>query len=348
MKNLETLASGIKDAETGLRGYINTKDTVFLIPYKKSFAIVDNAYNDLERDTDDNLYQKKYLASIILLIKERYEKLAFAIDYYPKHNYVITDTLLQSFYSGKAKMDLIRTTVAAMQKHEEILLINRTKELDKKYKALNTIVITSIILALTFAVFGFYTYHREYKARQESDKKVNASQQELQQRVLQLDKANKELVLMKRSEKFAATGRIARTIAHEVRNPLTNIGLAAAQIKSDMLVQDENTTMLFDMVERNGKRINQLITELLSATRFAELSYVSVSINTLLDEALELAKDRIELHHVIVQKKYSTDICNISVDTEKIKIAFLNLIVNAIEAMETDTAHLQITTKGED
>jgi signal transduction histidine kinase len=348
MKNLETLASGIKDAETGLRGYINTKDTVFLVPYKKSFAIVDNAYNDLERDTDDNLYQKKYLASIILLIKERYEKLAFAIDYYPKHNYVITDTLLQSFYSGKAKMDLIRTTVAAMQKHEEILLINRTKELDKKYKALNTIVITSIILALTFAVFGFYTYHREYKARQESDKKVNASQQELQQRVLQLDKANKELVLMKRSEKFAATGRIARTIAHEVRNPLTNIGLAAAQIKSDMLVQDENTTMLFDMVERNGKRINQLITELLSATRFAELSYVSVSINTLLDEALELAKDRIELHHVIVQKKYSTDICNISVDTEKIKIAFLNLIVNAIEAMETDTALLQITTKGED
>jgi signal transduction histidine kinase len=102
------------------------------------------------------------------------------------------------------------------------------------------------------------------------------------------------------------------------------------------------------MVERNGKRINQLITELLSATRFAELSYVSVSINTLLDEALELAKDRIELHHVIVQKKYSTDICNISVDTEKIKIAFLNLIVNAIEAMQTDKALLQITTKGED
>ena len=164
---------------------------------------------------------------------------------------------------------------------------------------------------------------------------------------MELDTANKELILMKRSEKFAATGRIARTIAHEVRNPLTNIGLAVAQIKSDMPVQDDSNNMLFDMVERNSKRINQLISELLSATRFAELSYVSISINDLLDEALDMAKDRIELNKIKVEKKYSRDICNISVDQEKVKIAFLNLIVNAIEAMEPNKGILQIQTKGE-
>ena len=112
--------------------------------------------------------------------------------------------------------------------------------------------------------------------------------------------------------------------------------------------QDENSSMLFDMVSRNGERINQLITELLSATRFAELSYISISINALLDEALALAKDRIELHHIAIEKNYSQDICDISVDPEKIKIAFLNLIVNAIEAMEPNTGTLQLHTKGED
>jgi signal transduction histidine kinase len=347
MKNLESLVSGVKDAETGMRGYINSKDTTFLVPYKNSFAIVDTAYKALERDTKDNFFQKKYLSSIILLIKERYDKLAFAIDYYPKNNYVINDSLLQSFYAGKAKMDMIRSTANAMQKHEDNLLISRTNELDTKYKALNTIVITSIVLALIFALFGYYTYKRENNARLAADKKIADYQQELHQRIVELDNANNELVLMKRSEKFAATGRIARTIAHEVRNPLTNIGLAVAQIKSDMPAGEENNNMLFDMVERNSKRINQLISELLSATRFAELSYVSVSINDLLDEALEMAKDRIELNKIKVEKKYSNDICNISVDSEKVKIAFLNLIVNAIEAMEPNNGILQIQTKGE-
>jgi signal transduction histidine kinase len=102
------------------------------------------------------------------------------------------------------------------------------------------------------------------------------------------------------------------------------------------------------MVERNSKRINQLISELLSATRFAELSYVSVSINKLLDDSLEMARDRIELNQIKVLKKYGADICDISVDAEKIRIAFLNIIVNAIEAMEPGKGILEIVTHGEE
>jgi len=249
---------------------------------------------------------------------------------------------------GKQMMDSIQSTIDVMRKNEENLLASRTKDVDARYRALNSIIVTSLILALVFAVFGFYTYRREYTARLESDKTVDTFQKELQQRIVELDRANKELVLMKRSEKFAATGRIARTIAHEVRNPLTNIDLAVSQIKNDLITEDETSTMLFEMIDRNSKRINQLISELLSATRFAELSYASVSINTLLDEALNLAKDRIELNHVKVEKKYSTDICDISVDTEKVKIAFLNIIVNAVEAMEAGRGVLQILTRGED
>jgi signal transduction histidine kinase len=69
------------------------------------------------------------------------------------------------------------------------------------------------------------------------------------------------------------------------------------------------------------------------------------NINELLDETLEMAKDRIDLNHIKVEKKYSADICDISVDAEKIKIAFLNIIVNAIEAMENDKGILELITK---
>ena len=425
IRNLDGLASGMKDAETGLRGFVNTKDTDFLLPYKNSFAIVDTNLTALITDSKGNDSMQKKLAKLAYLITARYDRLSFVLDYYPKNKYVVNDTLLQSFYKGKTLMDSIRSIVANMEVQEQYLLDIRTKELAAKYTALNAIVITSLVLALIFALFGYYTYRREYKTRlladkrgdvadirgdeadkrgdvadirgdeadkrgdvadirgdeadkrgddylkqlQQSnveldkanirgdvadkrgdvaDKRGNDYLKQLQQRIKELDKANKELLLMKRNEKFAATGRIARSIAHEVRNPLTNIDLAVAQIKSDMPVQDENSNMLFDMVIRNSNRINQLITELLSATRFAELSYISGSVNTLLDEALAMAKDRIELNHITVEKNYGNDLSNISVDPEKIKIAFLNLIVNAIEAMEPNKGVLQINTRVED
>jgi signal transduction histidine kinase len=62
-----------------------------------------------------------------------------------------------------------------------------------------------------------------------------------------------------------------------------------------------------------------------------------------LDSSLELARDRIELNHIRVEKNYDPHICPISVDVAKIKIAFLNIIVNAIEAMK-ENGILQIST----
>jgi signal transduction histidine kinase len=343
--NLETLVSGVKDAETGLRGYINTKDSTFLAPYKNSFDVVNASIQSLKRDTRDNDFQQKHLDTLSAVIKNRYNTLMLALHFFKQSNYSISDAVLQTAHTGKAEMDSIRSIVATMQQHEQDLLTSRNKDLDDKYIALNIIIITSFIIALVFAIFGFYTYRKENKARMVADAKVAEYQKELQQQIIELDKANADLVVMKRSEKFSSTGRVART--HEVRNPLTNIDLAVSQIKSDMPAGNDSNNMLFDIVTRNSMRINQLISKLLDATRFTELNFASASINNLMDEAIELAKDRLELHHIKVEKKYSNDICEISVDAEKVKIAFLNLIVNAIEAMEADKGVLEIVTKGE-
>ncbi|GAB2813071.1 CHASE3 domain-containing protein [Ferruginibacter profundus] len=344
INSLEMLMSGLKDAETGVRGFINTGDTSFLLPYLNSLAVVRSTLTVLKTESENNSNLKEHLPTLSVLIRERYDKLQSDINNYSKIDYIGTDTLLTSVYLGKAKMDRIRTTVSAMQQYEKNLLGARNTELDTKYKTLNVIIVVSFIMALVFAIFGFITYRREYAARLESEKRVSNYQLELQQRIAELDKANKELILMRRSEKFAATGRIARTIAHEVRNPLTNIDLAVAQLKSDLQVQDPNAITLFDMVDRNSKRINQLISELLTATRFAELTFSKVSVNNLLDESLDLAKDRLELNHITIIKKYDAGICSILVDAEKIKIAFLNIIVNAIEAMQPGKGILQIQT----
>jgi signal transduction histidine kinase len=100
------------------------------------------------------------------------------------------------------------------------------------------------------------------------------------------------------------------------------------------------------MISRNSRRINQLISDLLDSTRISELKYIKSSINDVLDSSLEFASDRIELKQILVAKDYDRNICPVLVDVEKIKIAFLNIIINAIEAMDDcGTLHLSTETR---
>ncbi|MEP6847200.1 MAG: ATP-binding protein, partial [Panacibacter sp.] len=166
---------------------------------------------------------------------------------------------------------------------------------------------------------------------------------ELEKRVDELNKANIELLELKSIEKFAASGRIARQMAHEIRNPLTNISLASEQLRSD-LDGDEDHVIFFDMIDRNAKRINQMVSDLLNSTKFAQLQIEDIAINDLVDEVLEDANDRLELKSVRLVKGYEQAMCRVSVDKERMKIALLNIVVNAIEAMEPTSGVLTIST----
>lgn len=345
---LEELISGLKDAEMGVRGYFLVKDEKFLEPYQLGIKRVDSVFSYLKPVYVNLNGKQKNLDDLKKLIEKKYELMEYGLQYFRDHDFMMSDTQIKVAYEGKAVMDSIRTVIKWMQTGEKNVLIKKTKVLDSKYRTMNAFIITSLILALIFAFYGLSTYIMENKARKLSDKKVIEFQKQLQLRIDELDTANKELIQMRRIEKFAATGRIARNIAHEVRNPLTNIDLAIGQIKSEIPNLDDNFSILFDMVNRNSKRINQLITELLNATRFSELNYQPILINTLLDDALELAKDRIDLKQIIVKKNYAIGMRTISCDKEKLTTALLNIIVNGVEAIEKKIGILSINTREED
>ncbi len=347
INHLEDLVSGLKDQETGVRGFLLSKDEIFLQPYYTGKHLIDTSFTLLQAAYKKDSIKKKDIELIKKLSQQKQQYQEYGIAYFKLHNKVWDDTLLQMGYNGKGIMDSIRTKINALQQKEQSYFIKRDRRLKSIYTVMNIFMTCSFILALLFAILGLVTFLREKKSRKLADEKVNEYQHQLQLRINELDSANKELVEMRRNEKFNATGRIARSIAHEIRNPLTNIDLAIGQIKSEMQGGDEGADMLFEMVNRNSKRINQLITELLNATRFAELQNQPVSINLLLDEALELANDRITLNHVTISKNYGADLCDIFADKEKIKIAFLNIIVNAVESINHNNGLLTITTKSE-
>ncbi|WP_277487668.1 hybrid sensor histidine kinase/response regulator [Catalinimonas alkaloidigena] len=134
-------------------------------------------------------------------------------------------------------------------------------------------------------------------------------------------------------EKLIMTGNIARSIAHEVRNPLTNINLALEQFSFDDLDNDTFEVYL-EIIKRNTKRINQLITQMLQSSKPSNLTLTSTSVNEVLEMALKHAKDRLKLQEIKVVKLYDQNLHDIPLDQEKLSMAFLNIITNAIEAVE--------------
>ena len=141
-------------------------------------------------------------------------------------------------------------------------------------------------------------------------------------------KAERENMML---EKMAATGRLVRTLAHEVRNPLTNIHLSVEQLEDE--IQNEDSKLFLGIIKRNGQRISDLITELLNNSKPSELAFGKISVHKILDETLEQAIDRINLKSIALEKQYGEDVL-LNVDSNKIKIALLNIIINAVEAMD--------------
>ncbi len=176
-------------------------------------------------------------------------------------------------------------------------------------------------MAILLTFYSILTFNKENKAKKEAGKKATAFREQLEMRVDELAALNLELIELRNLEKFAVTGRISRTIAHEVRNPLTNINLATEQLRSE-IQPNEDTDLLFDMISRNSNRINQLISDLLNSTRTSELNYTKSSINDLLDSSLELARDRIQLKQIKVVKDYEKDFVIFWLTRKKFKLPF--------------------------
>lgn len=144
-------------------------------------------------------------------------------------------------------------------------------------------------------------------------------------------------------EKQTLTGKVARVIAHEIKNPLTNIKLSLSELKvilSDKNSQD-NPQDFLDIIERNSNRINLLIEDLLNATRFDLLNIGDVYVHDLLNETFTHIYDRARLKDIKIESEIQQNVI-IKGDKEKLVIALLNIMVNAIEAISGKDGKLTI------
>jgi PAS domain S-box-containing protein len=157
-------------------------------------------------------------------------------------------------------------------------------------------------------------------------------------------KAERESLM---NEKIQSAARLMRTLAHEVRNPLTNINLAAESLEAE--AEDNSLDFYIDIIKRNATRIDTLITEVLNSAKQKEVQTILQPIEPIVEKAISNVKDRADFQGITISQQLDTDNILIPLSASQFEIVLNNLLINAIEALEnTEDAKVTISGKIEE
>jgi PAS domain S-box-containing protein len=155
--------------------------------------------------------------------------------------------------------------------------------------------------------------------------------------ITSLKKAEKAML---QAERLASTWRLASALAHEVRNPLSTIQMSVEQI-DDSGIKDEDKFLL-EIISRNSQRIDGLITRLLESSRPDEGQPQVLDLRSVMEESIQTTKDRTSLNGITISFDFPRRPCLINANAERLRIAFINILVNAIEAVQPNIGKISI------
>jgi signal transduction histidine kinase len=137
---------------------------------------------------------------------------------------------------------------------------------------------------------------------------------------------------MERADRLASVGEMAAGIAHEIKNPLTGIAAAISIIKDDFKVEDSRYEILNEVLEQ-VKRLDKTVNDLLFFGKPSPPEFVYADINEILKKTLSFASQYKGGRNIEKKLEISEDIPFVYVDPKQIQQVFLNLILNAFQAM---------------
>ncbi len=154
--------------------------------------------------------------------------------------------------------------------------------------------------------------------------------------------------LLLRNETLSAMGRMTAGIAHEIRNPLGIIKNTAQLLKEDLEEQGVDATMV-DYIPEEVNRLNEILTGYLDFARQAPPRFSKVDLTKLLQRTLQLLEQDFQEAKVTVSDGLShCGEVSVEADTRRLQQVFLNLFLNALQAMPNGgTLEIEIQEEGD-
>jgi len=173
------------------------------------------------------------------------------------------------------------------------------------------------------------------KARAERLELLNGLERQVEERTEALRAAQAQLI---QTEKLASLGQLSASIAHEINNPLAGI-LTFSKLLVRNLEEGGDPATSRDLllknlrlIERETDRCRGIVRNLLDFARQRPLVLADVDVKKALEEALTLLNHKIEMQQIVLEKKIGTDAL-VSADFGQLRQAFVNILLNACDAM---------------
>ncbi|OEU65718.1 MAG: hypothetical protein BA867_04030 [Desulfobacterales bacterium S5133MH16] len=201
----------------------------------------------------------------------------------------------------------------------------------------NTEIIIIVFGCLAIIITTFFTMRIIFKRLEDADKGIS----ELNDQLIQ-------------SDKMAALGKMATGIAHEINNPLAIIGEKAGWMR-DLLFEEEFQKSKYfkeyatsvDKIEEHVERARKITHTMLGFARRMEHRLDDVDVNHVLNQTIELLQSHAQTNNIKINKEMHPDLPIIASDQSQLQQVFLNLINNAIDAIEKDGL-IDVTTRKDD
>jgi PAS domain S-box-containing protein len=138
---------------------------------------------------------------------------------------------------------------------------------------------------------------------------------------------------LRRSDRLAALGTLAAGLAHEIKNPLASLRTFTRIIPRKFEDPRFRETFM-RVVPHELERINGIVEQLLELARPSRLRPAPTEVPVLLDRVLELYANELDTKQIVVTREYARDLPSVGADQDRLYEAFVNLVSNALEAME--------------
>jgi len=175
-------------------------------------------------------------------------------------------------------------------------------------------------------------------------------QEELKHRLEELEHTTQLLEenqsYLLQAERWVDIGKLATTVAHEIKTPLVAIGGYARRVlkkvEGEKIISHD-----LGIILKETERLESITSEILDYSKITKLNYEKIDINLLIRDALEVLKDKLKYKGIKLKSRLSLDAPLIEVDPKRIEQVLFNLIENAIEAMP-EGGFLTVRTKKKD
>lgn len=192
---------------------------------------------------------------------------------------------------------------------------------------------------------GELDVHIEYQGKDEIGRVIGS----FNSMVNKLDYAKQELELLhfqqlERADRLASIGEMAAGIAHEIKNPLAGISAAITIINDDIPLEDPRNGILKEVLQQ-VKRLDKTVNDLLFFGKPSPPEFAYININEVLDSTCKFASQHRSVHNIQKNISLDPDLPTVYADNKQMQQIFLNLFLNAFQAMPNGGKISIITSK---